>query len=991
VKRILLKEANRMRTLIRPITLIISLLCLSLQSLPCGRLIAGELRRDLADHLEILPGQEMVSVIVYLNEQADISALDLELKQEKASRQVRHERVIRALKEVAARTQPDLVDHLDAARARGDVTGFTPHWIANLVVVEATVEEIVRLRNHPQVDFIEPNFTARLIEQIPTGIHGYQETGLGASPGLRAINADRVWYELGITGAGRVIASFDTGVEGTHPAMASRWRGLQPGVDPSEAWMDIVHEGTDFPYDSVGHGTHVTGIVTGMGGATGDTVGVAWGALWIACNGVEQDRNPEFDNEVIMAFEWFADPDGDPGTVDDVPDVVQNAWGTGSIWPGYEDCDSRWWDVIDYCEAAGVAAVWAAGNGGPDPYTSVAPANRPTTPTKNFAIGAVDATMYDFPYPITRFSARGPSPCDSVSIKPEVVTPGHQVRSSVIGGGYEQWGWSGTSQASPHASGVIALLREANPDLTSDEVKEVLMNTAHDFGEPGEENIYGMGFVDAYEAVLSVMIDIGTLTGTVTDSITGEPVPARLKVIGSVRRLNTDPDTGTYAFTLPGDSTYTVQASGFGYETMQQEVFVPVGETATLDFALTLLPRGSVAGIVMEANDGLPVDGARVEILDVPIPPVISGPRGEFQIDGIPGEATYLVEARAHGYGMNDEEISVRSGEQNLLSLPLETGFFDNMDDDVVCSNCHEWIHYPVSSGYHDQWNRSTRRSHTAGGTTAWKCGSMGDDEYGSFLDAALETATFELHEGAKLLFWHFMRAEVSYDDLAFDGGIVEISLDGGPWEQIFPVEGYPFRIWWGYANPLPPETPCFSGSHDWRQEEFDLTGYAGAAKIRFRFATTHSNGYEGWYIDDVVAGTDPTAPRVSILMLPEEAEIVIGPSGGSFAYDIALINNTEATQTVDWWIDVTLPDGTLSEPMESHREVLAPAETIRMIDNVQGVPADAPDGEYIYHGKVGKVPNVVNAISSIPFTKGTVTFQDPPGIGGFCPRKQSD
>lgn len=980
-----------MRSLLHTLTLVVSLSWIILLSLPTVQLIAGELRRDLADHLETLPDHEMVSVIVFLKEQADVPSLDRELKREKASRQVRHERVVRALKAVAASTQPDLIDYLDAAGARGDVIGFTPHWIANLVVVKATVEEIVRLRNHPSVDFIEPNFTARLIEPVPTGIQGYQETGLGASAGLRAINADRVWYELGITGAGRVIASFDTGVEGTHPAMASRWRGLQPGVDPSEAWLDIVHEGTDFPYDSVGHGTHVTGIVTGVGGATGDTVGVAWGALWIACNGVEQDRNPEFDNEVIMAFEWFADPDGDPGTVDDVPDVVQNAWGTGSIWPGYEDCDSRWWDVIDYCEAAGVAAVWAAGNGGPGPYTSVAPANRPTTPTKNFAVGAADATMYDYPYPITSFSARGPSPCDSVSIKPEVVTPGHQVRSSVIGGGYAQWGWSGTSQASPHASGVIALLREVNPDLTSDEVKEVLMNTAHDFGEPGEENIYGMGFIDAYAAVLSVLTDIGYLAGMVADSITGEPLPARIEVIGSVQRLNTEPATGSYALILPGDSTYTIRASGFGYYPMQQEIFVAVDDTSTLDFALGPLPRGDVAGIVMDADDGVPVVGATVEILDAPIPSVVSGRRGEFLIENIPGEAAYLIQARAHGYGMNDQEISVRSGEQNLLSLPLEPGFFDDMDDDVTCWNCHEWIHYPVSSGYNDQWNRSTRRNHTPAGTTAWKCGSTGDDEYGSFLDAALETAMFELREGSKLLFWHFLRAEVSYDDLAFDGGIVEISLEGGPWEQIEPVDGYPFRNWWGYANPLPPGTPCFSGSHDWRQEQFDLSGYAGGARIRFRFATTHSHGYEGWYIDDIVVGTDPPAPRVSILMLPEDPDIAIPPSGGNFTYDIALINNTQDTQTVDWWIDATLPDGSLSDPTESHHEVLAPGERIMMTDRVQGVPAGAPDGEYLYHGKVGKAPHVIDAISSIPLTKGTVMSPDPPGTGGVCPWKHSE
>ena len=49
--------------------------------------------------------------------------------------------------------------------------------------------------------------------------------GIGVTPGLRAINADRDWYELGLTGTGTLIGSLDTGVDGTHPALADRWRG----------------------------------------------------------------------------------------------------------------------------------------------------------------------------------------------------------------------------------------------------------------------------------------------------------------------------------------------------------------------------------------------------------------------------------------------------------------------------------------------------------------------------------------------------------------------------------------------------------------------------------------------------------------------------------------------------------------------------------------------------------------------------------------------
>ncbi|MCK4303983.1 MAG: hypothetical protein KAY24_07070 [Candidatus Eisenbacteria sp.] len=50
---------------------------------------------------------------------------------------------------------------------------------------------------------------------------------------------------------------------------------------------------------------------------------------------------------MIAALQWFADPDGDPETVDDVPDVLQNCWGVREqCGYGYEDCDSRWCEVI---------------------------------------------------------------------------------------------------------------------------------------------------------------------------------------------------------------------------------------------------------------------------------------------------------------------------------------------------------------------------------------------------------------------------------------------------------------------------------------------------------------------------------------------------------------------------------------------------------------------------------------------------------------------
>jgi bacillopeptidase F len=464
-------------------------------------LSAGEIEENFAEYLNTLSPTEFVSAIVIMTDQADISTINAAMNEQRATREVRHERVISALKIAASRSQGEISEYLEARITQGSVKGYTPYWIMNLMVVQATVTELRQIAARNDVEIVESNFKAGLIEPIgekdvPVIV---PDKGIGVTPGLRAIKADSVWYELGITGLGRLLANLDTGVDGTHPALSGRWRGNH---EPwRECWRDVLGYGDTTPHDYHGHGTHVMGTLCGLGAGTNDTIGVAWEAEWIAHNAINQSVNPEFDNDVLDAFQWFADPDGNPGTVDDVPDVVQNSWGIDARFGyDYKDCDYRWQTVIDNCEAAGVVCIFSAGNEGPGAATHRSPANICNTPITNFAVGAVDATNYGYPYPIWNYSSRGPSDCITASTKPEVVAPGVQVYSSVPGG-YEWYWWSGTSMAGPHVSGVVALMRQANPDLGVDSIKHILMNTAIDLGIPGDDNAYGRGIIDAYAAV----------------------------------------------------------------------------------------------------------------------------------------------------------------------------------------------------------------------------------------------------------------------------------------------------------------------------------------------------------------------------------------------------------------------------------------------------------------------------------------------------------
>ena len=551
---------------------------------------AGEIHPALAAKMDATPADEAISAIVIMAEQAPIAEMNQALKQDRASMARRHREVVLALQD-ASRSQASLKTWLETKRQTGEVRGFSSHWISNLVVVSATPGALAEIAAREDVDFVELNFKAELIEPIrdqtlqgETGDRG--DRGIGVPPGIRALNAPQVWYELGITGEGRILANMDTGVDGNHPALASRWQGnFAPA---SEAWLDVLGTSANFPVDNYGHGTHVMGTITGQ--AFDDSVGVAPGAHWIATNPIDQGVGNEFDNDVIVGYEWMADPDGNPLTYDDVPDVCQNSWGINENFGGsYTDCDTRWWAAIDNLEAAGCVVTFSAGNEGPSSTSLRSPADRATTAYNVFSIGAVDATSYSWPYPIASFSSRGPTGCNvapELKIKPEVVAPGVSVYSSIPGGGYSS-SYSGTSMAGPHVAGIVGLMRQANPDLDVDTVKQILMSTARDEGTAGEENTYGWGFVDAYAAVLAAMEGFGSLEGHVTNASYGNaPLPgAQVELLSTTFHWATDA-AGFYHGSV-GAGDYTAHASMPGFAAMDVPVTIVDGNATVQDFALT--------------------------------------------------------------------------------------------------------------------------------------------------------------------------------------------------------------------------------------------------------------------------------------------------------------------------------------------------------------------------------------------------------------------
>jgi subtilisin family serine protease len=455
--------------------------------------ISGTVDTNLAVKIAHSDGKTLFPTLIFMASQIDLATMKHAHDQVQATRAQRHYDVITTLQRIASESQPDLLAYLDQAKAKGTVGKFKGYWITNMIYAELSKNEIETIAARDDVDMIYSDFRGELIKPVPGDITAPPSI-LSTEPGVRAIRADSMWVH-GYTGRGRLVCNIDTGVEGSHPALSARWRGNN-GHPASECWLDTADPSNTFPHDEGDHGTHTMGTMCGRSTTTPDTVGVAIDAQWIAARAVDVTGG-----NISAAFQWAADPDGNPNTIDDVPDVISNSW--GSLPQTGNECPPSFYTLIDNCEAAGSVVVFAAGNEGPAAQTLRIPANRITTPYNVFSVGAIDGNNNSFP--IASFSSRGPSQCDGQTIKPEVVAPGVNVRSSIPGGGYSSTNWSGTSMACPHVAGAIALLRQVNPNASADTIKWALMHSARDlpFSNPnGEDNTYGWGIIDVNAARL---------------------------------------------------------------------------------------------------------------------------------------------------------------------------------------------------------------------------------------------------------------------------------------------------------------------------------------------------------------------------------------------------------------------------------------------------------------------------------------------------------
>jgi serine protease AprX len=335
-------------------------------------------------------------------------------------------------------------------------------------------------------------------------------------PGIAYTHAPDVWA-LGFKGETIVVASADTGVRWTHNALKPHYRGWDgTNANHNQNWHDSIHDsvgnpcGNDSPEpcDDFFHGSHTTGTAIGDDGGA-NQIGMAPGAKWIACRNMDQGNGTPA--RYIECMEFFLAPyplnctpnEGDPTKA---PDITINSWGC----PVREGCvtGDELRAAVEAQEAAGIQMVVAAGNDGPscgsvDTGTDAGP---PSFYAASYTVGAL-TTGTDT---IAGFSSRGPVTIDgSNRIKPDITAPGTGTRSCDNTTDNAYTTASGTSMATPHIAGAMALLWSAIPSLqhqiqasrdaldnSAVFISSTLCGTA---GPPN--NVYGWGRVDIAAAV----------------------------------------------------------------------------------------------------------------------------------------------------------------------------------------------------------------------------------------------------------------------------------------------------------------------------------------------------------------------------------------------------------------------------------------------------------------------------------------------------------
>jgi serine protease AprX len=455
---------------------------------------AGKLMGGLDRQLRIAQAGELVPVVIVLKEQAPQDKIDAAMNVH--DKEVRRGLVTDILKDTADATQGEILGLLGEGQGAGTVGKVTPLWLANAIAAHVTPEMALELAARDDVWYLH---LEKFIDEEVFPVQPGEAGPIAAIEcGVDIMGAPKVW-DLGYTGAGVVVGMIDTGLCITHPDIVNQiW--FNPGEvannnidDDGNGFIDDINgwnfEGNNKNVsDQNGHGTHTSGTVAGDG-----------------TNGQQTGMAPDAE---IMTLKFWNSFDGETTVWNGMQYGVDNGAHVLSAslgWPHSFNPDRTMWRMVsENTFAAGVVTVFAAGNEGN--CCGVDSVRTPGDVPDMITVGATNCNDG-----LAGFSSQGPVTWENIApyfdwpfppgkLKPTISAPGDNTLSlSNNCSGYLTL--SGTSMATPHVSGAVALMLQANRNLDHYEVKQILKDTALDLGAGGADNQYGFGRVDALAAV----------------------------------------------------------------------------------------------------------------------------------------------------------------------------------------------------------------------------------------------------------------------------------------------------------------------------------------------------------------------------------------------------------------------------------------------------------------------------------------------------------
>ncbi|MGW1086302.1 S8 family serine peptidase [Streptomyces sp. NPDC002596] len=575
--------------------------------------------------LETVERGKESTFFVVLESQADLSAA-----KGKKSHAAKAKSAFASLRSEAKKSQKPLQSFLDKEKV-----GYESYWIANALKVTGGEDLVDALAKRPDVASIVKEQTYKLDTTESKATDAATDADTSAAEwGVQDIKADQVWDQYDDRGEGIVIANVDSGVQYDHPALVGNYRGNNGdgSFTHDYNWYDPTGQcTTSAPCDNNGHGTHTMGTMVGGGG-----VGVAPGAKWIAAKGCESSSCS--DSSLLAAGQWILAPTDHTGRnprPDLAPDIVNNSWGGGDT--------TFYQDIVEAWNAAGIFEAFASGNDGNGVTCSTGHA--PGSQAPAYGVGA-----YDVNGKIASFSGFGPSRLDG-SMKPNISAPGVNVRSTWPGNTYRAI--SGTSMATPHVAGAVALLWSSAPSLIGniDETRALLnqgavnVDDTHCGGTADANNVWGEGKLDIFASVDMAPHTAAVVTGKISDRSSGSALSGvTVKATGSAstRTVTTSAD-GSYRLTLPAGS-YEFALSGYGYANgTESGVTVATGEQVTKDFTMDAVASHAVSGTVLDVT-GKPLAKATVQVTGTPVASVTTDASGHFNLPKV-AEGSYTLTA----------------------------------------------------------------------------------------------------------------------------------------------------------------------------------------------------------------------------------------------------------------------------------------------------------------------------------------------------------